>query len=165
MAIGKGPHPLERLTWSERLRWSHDRRRTLRAVDAFQLDILRGVADDGAEVYSVVVAGPLDARRAGSPGPGPAGLRPVEVTVGERRFAGRVSAQAQVRMEAALRSGGLRLVGAGRYGRYWTFGFECLETRGRAAEVLVVLADQVVLLPGAGGAATDRRVPALQRGG
>ena len=88
-----------------------------------QLGILRSAVDAGAEVYSVVAGGlSLTAGRAGSPGPGPAGLRAVEVMVGERRFAGRVSAEAQVRMEAAVRLGVVRLVGAGRYGPYWTFG-------------------------------------------
>jgi hypothetical protein len=164
MAIGIRPHPLERLTWSDRLRWARERRQILRAVDAFQLQILRSAADRGTEVYSVVAPYLPDPRPTDCRWPG-ARLRAVEVALGERRLAGRVSSEALVRMETAVRAGRVRLVGAGRYGPYWTFVFDCLEPRGHAGESLVVLADRVVLLPGAGGTATDRRAPALQFGG
>ncbi len=78
--------------------------------------------------------------------------------MGERRLVGRVSAEAEASLAEAIRSGPVRLVGAGRYGPYWTLNFQA------AREVLIVLADRVALWAGAGDPPGRRRVPALRAG-
>ncbi len=164
MLIGPRPHPLERLSWSERFRVVADRRRTRLGLDALQLRILRALAGRRAEV-SAIGSPPGDSPRGGPAryggwlaGSGVGQMRPVEVSVANRRLSGRVSAEAAESLRVAMGSGPVVLVDAGRYGPYWTLAF------ATPLEVLVVLADWVVLRPGPGGTAGDQRLPALRAG-
>jgi hypothetical protein len=175
------PHPLERLSRIEQLRWAGQRRKTRRALDALHLRILRAAAAGQASVHSLLSWDPAwswdpgrrrdtgcseesgcsgDSGYSGdSGGDGRRGpVRAVELEVGERRLVGLVSAEAEASLAAAIRSGPVRLVGAGRYGPYWTLNFQA------AREVLIVLADRLTLWAGAGDPPGRRRVPALRAG-
>jgi hypothetical protein len=83
----------------------------------------------------------------------------VELTIGSRRLVGRISAAARAALHSAVESGKVQLGGAGRYGPYWTLTFE-----GRGAP-LVVLADRLLLLGNAGGAAGPLAAPVQQLAG
>jgi hypothetical protein len=84
---------------------------------------------------------------------------PVELLVGGRRLVGRASEAALAGLGAAIARGPVRIGGAGRYGPFWTLTFE---GHGRP---LVVLADQVALLPSAGEVADGPRLPERQLAG
>jgi len=153
------PDPLDCLSRVERYRWRKNARTAERAHEAEQLGDLRGLAVDRTEVHPVVAAGP-DRSLAGSSFASPfAGA--VEAIIGERRLvAGRVSRAAWATlMAAATGPEPIRLVGAGRYGPYWTLIFE-----GPGAR-LVVLAHRLVLGRRATQGGSDASRPVLQLAG
>jgi hypothetical protein len=143
-----GADPLEQLSRAERRRWYRAGRRIQQAHERQQLGVLRAVAATAAELHDVsTVDG--DGVETG----------PVVFTVGERRLLGRVSVVARSGLERAMRSGPVRLGGAGRYGPYWTLSFTGI------GAPLVILAARVVLLPRANGSASDHHGPVLALAG
>src|ERR1700722_13306553 len=130
------PDPLEHLSRADRRRWRQEGRRVQQAYEASQLRVLRSLAATQSEVCCISTierSEPTHLRAAA-----------VELLVGGRRLVGRASAVAVASLEAAIARGPVRIGGAGRYGPFWTLTFE---GPGRP---LVVLADQVALLPSAG---------------
>ncbi len=151
------PDPLDRLSRVERYRWRRNARTAERAHEAEQLGALRVLAVDRTEVHPVVAAGP-GRSLAGSSFTASPSAGAVEAIIGERRLvAGRVSRAAWATlMAAATGPEPVRLVGAGRYGPYWTLIFE-----GPGAR-LVVLANRLVLARRASQGGSDVSRPVLQ---
>jgi hypothetical protein len=152
------PDPLEQLSRADRRRWRQESRRVQQAYEASQLQALRGLAASGAGVgcLSTIERAEPTYLQAGPTYP-QAG--PVELLVDGRRLVGRASVAALATLEAAIARGPVQIGGAGRYGPFWTLTFEGPD------RPLVVLADQVALLPSAGEVAARPRLPGRQLAG
>jgi len=157
VTIDSLPDPVEQLSRVERRRWLQQMRQAQRAHEADQLAILHGLAAELAELGSVSTTDQHQVQGVTSAAAGP-----VEAVIGERHLiAGRVSRAAWATLEAAVGKGRgpVRLVGAGRYGPYWTLMFEAGLAR------LIVLADRVVLIQRGTRGASETTPPVLQLAG
>jgi hypothetical protein len=141
-------HPLDRLSRADRRRWRRLDAGARAVLDAQQLRRVRCLADDRATVDSVRCL------EASSPW-----VSVLAVGVGGWRLVGRVAAWAGALLEAAVASGPVEVVAAGRYGPYWTLGFH-----GPAAPV-TLLVSHLVVSEAHGGAGDDVRWPDMQRAG
>jgi hypothetical protein len=140
--------PFSRLGRPERRAWRAAEKRVRQAHEHEQLSTLVGLAAAGVLVTGLTTAG----------GDGQAGQTlgsPVEMIVSGRRLrAARVPRRAVARLRDALSGiAAVPLTAVGRYGPYWVLTFKL------AGESLVVLAEQLTLLPEWGGPGGSDLVP------
>lgn len=142
------PDPLDRLTRSDKRAWRAAERRVNREHDTEQLAALLGLAAAGGGVTGLTT--PSDDLPAG-------GLStPVEMIIEGRRLrAARVHRRSLSKLRDAVSSiAAVPLTTVGRYGPYWVLTFRL------ATEQLVLLAEQLTLLPDWGGSGGREVAPA-----
>ena len=140
--------PLARLHRSERRQWREAERRTRREYEEEQLSTLLDLAATGCGVTGLRSAEADEGAGATAP------VAPVEMIIEGRRLrAGRMHLRSLAPLREALaRISSVPLTAVGRYGPYWVLTFKV------ASQQLVLLADQLTLLPDWGGS-SGRGVP------
>ena len=141
-------YPLDRLPRADRRRWRRLDAEARAVLDAQQLRRVRRLAEDRATVDSARCL------EASSPW-----VTVLALGVGGWRLVGRVAAWAGAVLEAAVASGSVQVVAAGRYGPYWTLSFN-----GREAPV-TLLVSHLILSEVHGGVGYGVRWPDLERAG
>lgn len=144
MSIFSHHDPIDRLSRNERRSWRAIERRARREHEAEQMAVLRSLAATGVGVTGLRTPELDDAapnRKSTESG------TPVEMIINGRRLrAGRVQRRTLSSLREALSGiATVPLTAVGRYGPYWVLTFKV------ATEYLVVLADQLTLLPDWGG--------------
>ena len=131
--------PLDMLTWNERRKWRAAARRTRADHETEQLAALLGLAAAGGGVtgLSTLPDESLAERK----------CAPVEMIIDGRRLqAARVHRRSLSKLREAISSiAAVPLTAVSRYGPYWVLTFRL------ATEQLVLLVDQLTLLPDWGG--------------
>jgi hypothetical protein len=141
--------PIRGLTWAERRGWRAAERRLRNQHDVEQLAALLGLAASGGEVTRVTTP---PANLGGCD----LGGTPVELIIEGRRVrALRVHRRTLAKLGDAMATiAAVPLTAVSRYGPYWVLTFRL------ATEQLVLLADQLTLLPDYGGPGGPDRGPA-----
>lgn len=146
MIRSRSRDPLGRLARSEKRAWRAADRRIQREHETEQLAALLGMAASGGGVTGFTTP-PEDGRPARP-------ATPVEMIIGGRRLrASRVHRRTLAKLRDALSSiAAVPLTTVGRYGPYWVLTFRL------ATEQLVVLVEQLTLLPDWGGGPGGREI-------
>ncbi len=141
--------PISRLSWAERRAWRATDRRLHREHDGDQLAELVGLAVAGGGVTGISTPNSDGADL---------GATPVELIIDGRRVrAARVHRRTLAKLGEAMSSiAAVPLTAVGRYGTYWVLTFRL------ATEQLVVLAEQLTLLPEWGGPGGREPVPSAR---
>lgn len=138
MPRSRSTDPISRLSRSDRRAWRAAERRLRADHEVDQMVALLGLAAAGGGVTGVTT--PTEVGDSDPAGPG---VTPVELVIQGRRVrAARVHRRTLVKLRDALASiATVPLTAVTRYGPYWVLTFRL------ATEQLVVLADQLTLLP------------------
>jgi hypothetical protein len=150
--------PIRGLTRAQRRGWRATERRLRNQHDVEQLAALLGLAASGGEVTRVTTP-PTNLAGCDSGGCDPAGCElggtPVELIIEGRRVrAVRVHRRTLAKLGEAISTiAAVPLTAVSRYGPYWVLTFRL------ATEQLVLLADQLTLLPDYGGPGCPDRGP------
>ena len=141
--------PLGRLRRSDKREWKQAERRVRNDHDEEQLSALLDLAATGCGVTG------LRSGAASEGGDDSLRVAPVEMIIEGRRLrAGRMHLRSLAPLRDALaRISSVPLTAVGRYGPYWVLTFKV------ASQQLVLLADQLTLLPDWGGGPGGRGVP------
>jgi hypothetical protein len=139
--------PLDRLTRADKRSWRASERRAVWEHDRDQLVALLGLAAAGGGVTGL--------RTPPEEGDVPRPAPPVEMIIEGRRVrAGRIPRRTVAKLREAVTSiAAVPLTAVSRYGPYWVLTFKL------ATEQLVVLVDQLTLLPDWSGPGGRDRVP------
>jgi hypothetical protein len=137
--------PLDRLPRSEKRAWRAAQRRAHREHEADQLTAMLGLTGQGVTGLTTPPEEALASRQS----------TPVEMVIDGRRIrAVRVHRRSLSKLHDAVTTiAAVPLTAVGRYGPYWVLTFRL------ATEQLVLLAEQLTLLPDWGGAGGRRAVP------